>query len=117
MDRANMNATRRGFVVGSALGGVALALANSPWSRALAQSGGTVTLADIGVGDPAGDWSRYTSKTKWNVNLVAVGNAPSTIINVLLGGGGTKTYDALHIVGGVQQPLVELGLITPVDPS
>ena len=114
-----LDLTRRSLLKAGGMGGlgaIGLSLAGSPWSKALAASG-SVTLADIGVGDPAGDWSRYSNKTDWDVNLVAVGNAPATIINVLLGGGGTSTYDALHIVGGVQEPLAQLGLILPVDPS
>ena len=114
-----LDVTRRSLLKAGAFGGlgaIGLSLAGTPWSKALAASG-SVTLADIGVGDPAGDWSRYTNKTDWDVNLVAVGNAPATIINVLLGGGGTSTYDALHIVGGVQEPLAQLGLVLPVDPS
>ena len=114
-----LDLTRRSLLKAGGLGGlgaIGLSLAGTPWSKALAASG-SVTLADIGVGDPAGDWSRYTDKSGWDVNLVAVGNAPATIINVLLGGGGTSTYDALHIVGGVQEPLAQLGLVLPVDPS
>lgn len=106
--------TRRRFLGAGTLGAGAVALAASPWSKALAQSKGTLTLADIGVGDP-GTWKPFSDPTGWNVNLVAIGNAPSAIINVMLGGGGVKTYDAIHIVGGMQKPLVENGLIVPIE--
>ena len=98
-----------GLAAGGALGGRLPA--------ALAAAGGTVTLADIGVGDPDGDWSRFTKPTGWNVNLVAIGNAPSTVLNVLVAGGGAKIYDIANIVGGMQKPLVENDLIEPIDTS
>jgi spermidine/putrescine-binding protein len=98
-----------GLAAGGALGGRLPA--------ALAAAGGTVTLADIGVGDPDGDWSRFTKPTGWNVTLVAIGNAPSTVLNVLVAGGGAKIYDIANIVGGMQKPLVENDLIEPIDTS
>lgn len=90
-----------------------LALGATPWSRALAQTG-ALTLADVGVGDP-GSWEQFTSQSGYDVNLVAIGNAPSAIINVMLGGGGLNTFDGIHIVGGMQKPLADLGLIRPID--
>lgn len=111
------NLSRRQLLTASATAGIGFSLAASPWSKALAQRKGVVTLADIGVGDPAGDWSRYNAASSHDVNLVAIGSAPASIINVLLAGGGTKTYDAVHVVGGVQEPLAELDLIVPIDPS
>jgi spermidine/putrescine-binding protein len=81
-------------------------------------AGGTVNFADIGVGDPGGDWSGFTKASGgWNVNLVAIGNAPSAILNVLVAGGGTASYDVINIVGGMQKPLVDNDLIEPVDTS
>ena len=77
-------------------------------------AGGTLNFADIGVGDP-GDWSRFTKPTGWNVNLVAIGNAPSAILNVLVAGGGTASYDVINIVGGMQKPLVDNNLIDVLD--
>jgi putative spermidine/putrescine transport system substrate-binding protein len=76
---------------------------------------GTINFADIGVGDPGGDWSLFTKSSGWNVNLVAIGNAPSAILNVLVAGGGTASYDVINIVGGMQKPLVENNLIEPID--
>ena len=77
---------------------------------------GTVNFADIGVGDPGGDWSLFTKAASgWNVNLVAIGNAPSAILNVLVAGGGTASYDVINIVGGMQKPLVDNDLIEPLD--
>ena len=82
-----------------------------------ALAAGTVNFADIGVGDPGGDWSRYTKASGYNVNLVSIGNAPSAILNVLLAGGGTGTYDIINIVGGMQKPLVDNNLIEELDTS
>jgi spermidine/putrescine-binding protein len=76
---------------------------------------GTVNFADIGVGDPGGDWSRFTKASGYGVNLVSIGNAPSAILNVLVAGGGTGTYDIINIVGGMQKPLVDNGLIEELD--
>jgi spermidine/putrescine-binding protein len=78
---------------------------------------GKVNFADIGVGDPDGDWSRYTKSSGYGVNLVSIGNAPSAILNVLVAGGGTGTYDIINIVGGMQKPLVDNTLIEELDPS
>jgi putative spermidine/putrescine transport system substrate-binding protein len=77
-------------------------------------AGGTINFADIGVGDPGGDWSRFTSGG-WNVNLVSIGNAPSAVLNVLMTSGGQGTYDIINIVGGMQKPLVENDVIEPID--
>ncbi|GAC1445712.1 MAG: hypothetical protein NVSMB52_07870 [Chloroflexota bacterium] len=82
--------------------------------EAAARSQGTVNFADIGVGDP-GSWSPFTNQTGWKVNLVAIGNAPATILNVLIRGGGTHSYDIANIVGGMQEPLVKNNLIEPID--
>ena len=55
---------------------------------------------------------RATSKASGcNVNLVAIGNAPSAILNTLVAGGGTASYDVINIVGGMQKPLVDNDLI------
>jgi putative spermidine/putrescine transport system substrate-binding protein len=81
------------------------------------RAGGTINFADIGVGDPSGDWSRYTKSSGYNVNLVSIGNAPSAILNVLIAGGGTATYDTINIVGGMQKPLVDNNLIEELDTS
>ena len=78
-------------------------------------SSGTVNFADIGVGDPGGDWSLFTKASSWDVNLVAIGNAPSAILNVLVAGGGSASYDVINIVGGMQKPLVDNELIEPID--
>ena len=60
--------------------GAASAAAAGAWGAfpgAVRAEGGTVNFADIGVGDPGGDWSLFTKATNgWNVNLVAIGNAP-----------------------------------------
>jgi putative spermidine/putrescine transport system substrate-binding protein len=93
--------------------GAALAIAR--WMGLAQAAGGTLNLADIGVGDPGGDWSKFTGATGWKVNLVSIGNAPSAILNVLIAGGGVGTYDIINIVGGMQKPLVENDLIIPLD--
>ena len=65
--------TRRDFVrIGLASAGAASAWAAIPGTARAA--GGTVNFADIGVGDPGGDWSLFTKAANgWNVNLVAIG--------------------------------------------
>jgi putative spermidine/putrescine transport system substrate-binding protein len=114
--------TRRGFLraasgfaaAGLVRGGILSSLLQA---HGQAQRRGTLNLADIGVGDPGGDWSKFTGTTGWGVNLVAIGNAPSQILNVLIAGGGRQAYDVINIVGGMQKPLVENDLIVPVDPA
>ena len=108
---------RRTFLTAAALfggGGLATGLFGR---RARAQGGLTVTLADIGVGDPGGDWSRFTAESGDSVNLVAMGNAPSAVVNQLLAGGGRSTFDLINIVGGMQKPLAEADLISEIDTS
>ena len=46
---------------------------------------------------------------------MSIGNAPSAILNVLVAGGGTGTYDIINIVGGMQKPLVDNDLIEELD--
>jgi putative spermidine/putrescine transport system substrate-binding protein len=100
---------RRVLASAAALG--ALSFAGIPAARAQALK---VNFADIGVGDP-GDWSKYTAASGASVNLTAIGNAPSAVVNVLLTGGGKSTYDIINIVGGMQRPLVQNNLIDPID--
>jgi putative spermidine/putrescine transport system substrate-binding protein len=102
------------------LGGTALgaALAGRRWLAPPALAAGrTLTIADVGVGDPGGDWSRFEEPTGNQVNLVSIGNAPSAVINQLLAGGGLSTFDAINIVGGMQKPLVDNDLILELDPG
>ncbi len=106
---------RRAFLRGTAAIGGAGLMAPLLGGRALAAGGLTVTLADIGVGDPGGDWSKFAEATGNAVNLVAMGNAPSAVINQLLAGGGLKTFDIVNIVGGMQKPLAEADLIAEID--
>lgn len=102
---------RRTFISGA---GAALLSSGLP---TLAQAQALkLNFADIGVGDP-GDWSKYTAASGAGVNLVAIGNAPSAVVNVLLAGGGKSTYDVINIVGGMQKPLVENNLIDEIDTS
>jgi len=104
---------RRALMKAALYGGAGIALSGVS-SRAFAAE--KINFADIGVGDPGGDWSRFAKATGGDgVNLVSIGNAPSAILNVLIGGGGTKTYDLINIVGGMQKPLVENDLIEPID--
>jgi putative spermidine/putrescine transport system substrate-binding protein len=84
--------------------------------RALA-AGRTLTIADVGVGDPGSDWSPFEEPTGDQVNLVSIGNAPSAVINQLIAGGGLTTFDVINIVGGMQKPLVDNDLILELDPS
>ena len=80
-------------------------------------AGRTLTIADIGVGDPGGDWSRFEQPTGNQVNLVSIGNAPSAVVNQLLAGGGQATFDVINIVGGMQKPLVDNDLILQLETS
>lgn len=111
--------SRRDFLRYAAAGAAGAGLVRvGPWSVppvAAAAKKGTINLADVGVGDPGGDWSKFTNRTGWDVNLVAIGNAPSQILNMLIAGGGTQVYDIANIVGGMQKPLVENNLIVPID--
>lgn len=102
---------RRTFLASAAAGASALLI--RPQSALAADQ--TVQFADIGVGDPNGDWSAFTAATKNKVNVLSVGNGPSAVINQLLTGGGRDTYDIINIVGGMQKPLVENDLIMPID--
>jgi putative spermidine/putrescine transport system substrate-binding protein len=106
--------TRRDVMKLGAVSGLA-ATGMHLFARHAFAAGGTVNFADIGVGDPDGDWSRFTKASGWDVNLVALGNAPSTILNVLVAGGGTASYDVINIVGGMQKPLVDNNLIEVID--
>jgi putative spermidine/putrescine transport system substrate-binding protein len=80
-------------------------------------AGRTLTIADVGVGDPDGDWSPFEEPTGDQVNLVSIGNAPSAVVNQLIAGGGQTTFDVINIVGGMQKPLVDNDLILELDPS
>jgi putative spermidine/putrescine transport system substrate-binding protein len=109
--------SRRHLLAGTALGvGAAFAGAHGWIGPALA-AGRTLTIADVGVGDPGGDWSRFEKPTGDKVNLVSIGNAPSAVINQLLAGGGTSAFDVINIVGGMQKPLVDNKLILELDRS
>jgi len=104
---------RRDLLKGMALGLGAVALRPG---IALAE-GVTVTLADIGVGDPDGNWSSYTDATGNKVNVVSIGNGPSAVLNQLIAGGGRDTYDIINIVGGMIKPLVQNDLVVEIDTS
>jgi putative spermidine/putrescine transport system substrate-binding protein len=101
---------------GAVLGIAGLAGRNRLVPRALA-AGHTLTIADVGVGDPDGDWSPFEEPTGDQVNLVSIGNAPSAVVNQLIAGGGQTTFDVINIVGGMQKPLVDNDLILELDPS
>lgn len=111
----NSTIDRRDFLKATLFAGTTFMLSGTGLQKVWAASKGTVNFADIGVGDPGGDWSKFIKSTGWNVNLVAIGNAPSTILNILIAGGGLQTYDVINIVGGLQKPLVENDLIVPID--
>lgn len=112
----HLGVSRRAVLVGATAVGSSTLLSGL-MRTASAQDSLTVTIADIGVGDPRGDWSRFTEATGHNVNLVAIGNAPSAVVNQLLAGGGRETFDIIHIVGGMQRPLAEANLIEEIDTS
>ena len=50
--------TRRDLMILGAASGLSAAM--TPLLAATARAAGTINFADIGVGDPDGDWSRYT---------------------------------------------------------
>jgi len=64
--------TRRDLMVLGAASGLSAAM--TPLFATSARAGGTINFADIGVGDPSGDWSLYSKESGFNVNLVAIGN-------------------------------------------
>jgi putative spermidine/putrescine transport system substrate-binding protein len=111
---APRSSRRQVLRAGSALGIAGLLGAHRlvPPARA---AGRTLTMADVGVGDPGGDWSRFQQPTGNQVNVVSIGNAPSAVVNQLLAGGGLTTFDAINIVGGMQKPLVDNDLILELD--
>jgi len=109
------NIKRRKFLGTSAALGSALLSTGIP-SHVLAQNASSVTMADIGVGDP-GDWSNFTKSTGSEVNVVAIGNSPSAVVNQLVAGGGRTALDIINIVGGMQKPLAEADLIQEIDTS
>ncbi len=111
-----MNWDRRDFLKASTAGLAALTAGAGPWGRS-AHAAQVINFADVGVSDPEGNWSKFTKATGWDVNLVAIGNAPSQVLNMLIAGGGTGIYDLIGIVGGMQKPLVENDLIVPIDTS
>ena len=111
------NLSRRRLLKG--IGAVALGSAASPLlagcgsNDAGSATSGTLNLADLGVGDP-GSWSGFKTESGWGVNLVAIGNAPAQVVNVLQSGGIGK-YHVMDCVGGMQKPLVQNELIKPLD--
>jgi putative spermidine/putrescine transport system substrate-binding protein len=114
--RAPHSSRREVLRAGSALGIAGLLGAHRLVPPALA-AGRTLTIADVGVGDPGGDWSRFEKPTGNQVNLVSIGNAPSAVVNQLIAGGGETAFDVINIVGGMQKPLVDNDLIRELDPS
>jgi putative spermidine/putrescine transport system substrate-binding protein len=108
---------RRLLATGSAAAAAAMLGGRPGLIPAALAAGRTLTIADVGVGDPGGDWSRFEAPTGHEVNLVSIGNAPSAVINQLIAGGGQSTFDVINIVGGMQRPLVENDLILELDPS
>jgi hypothetical protein len=77
--RAPHSSRREVLRAGSALGIAGLLGAHRLVPPALA-AGRTLTIADVGVGDPGGDWSRFEKPTGNQVNLVSIGNAPSAVV-------------------------------------
>ncbi|MDH3476271.1 MAG: extracellular solute-binding protein [Rhodospirillales bacterium] len=109
--------SRRDLLAGAAAFGLGttLGLGGRLVSPALA-AGRTLTLADIGVGDP-GDWSKFEQPSGNKVNVVSMGNGPSAVVNQLVAGGGQSAFDIINIVGGMQKPLVDNDLILKLDAS
>jgi putative spermidine/putrescine transport system substrate-binding protein len=108
--------SRRGVMVaGTALGAAAMLGGRHGLVSSALAAGRTLTVADVGVGDPGGDWSKFEQPSGDEVNLISIGNAPSAVINQLLAGGGLTSFDVINIVGGMQKPLVENDLILELD--
>jgi len=61
------------------------------------------------------DWSRLEGLINADINVVAIGNSPSAVVNQLVAGGGRRAFDVINIVGGMQQPLVDADLILPIE--
>ncbi len=113
MNRNFARMNRRQFLGTGAALGAGLLTAGLPGTL-LAQNRLGVTMADIGVGDP-GDWSRLEGLINADINVVAIGNSPSAVVNQLVAGGGRRAFDVINIVGGMQQPLVDADLILPIE--
>jgi spermidine/putrescine-binding protein len=111
---APLSSRRQVLRGGSALG-LAGALGAHRLMRPALAAGRSLTIADVGVGDPGGDWSRFEQPTGNQINLVSIGNAPSAVVNQLLAGGGLTAFDVINIVGGMQKPLVDNDLILELD--
>jgi putative spermidine/putrescine transport system substrate-binding protein len=105
------------LTAGTALGAAAMFGSRHGIAPGASAAGRTLTIADVGVGDPGGDWSKFEQPSGNEVNLVSIGNAPSAVVNQLVAGGGQTTFDVINIVGGMQKPLVDSDLILELDPS
>lgn len=113
-DRYSFTVSRRNLLKMGAMGLSAAAVTPLVWTDAHAAM--TLTLADIGVGDP-GDWSHFKQATGDAVNVVSIGNGPSAVVSQLLTGGGRKNFDIVNVVGGMQKPLAQNDLILKLDPG
>ena len=113
--KSPLSLSRRQLLAGGTAFGMTAsgALSEGLLSQALA-AGRTLTLADIGVGDP-GDWTKFEQPSGDKVNVVSMGNGPSAVVNQLLAGGGLTSFDIINIVGGMQEPLVDNDLILKLD--
>jgi putative spermidine/putrescine transport system substrate-binding protein len=105
------------LAAGTALGAAAMFGSRHGIAPGASAAGRTLTIADVGVGDPGGDWSKFEQPSGNEVNLVSIGNAPSAVVNQLIAGGGQTTFNVINIVGGMQKPLVDNDLILELDPS
>src|SRR5262249_50101136 len=66
---ADVMTTRRSVLKLALAGSAATA---APLWAIPALAAGQINFADIGVGDPSGDWSRYTQASGYGVNLVSI---------------------------------------------
>ena len=97
-------------------GTAGLAAAGRPFGAGATTMPRTLQVAMSPMGNPGGDWSRFTEATGWSVAPVTISDEPNAIKQLLRAelkaGGG---LDLLHSTGGLAETLVTHELIDPID--
>src|SRR2546426_10387698 len=92
MTRVNRREMLRCAALGTAAGFLGLDVLASPTS-ALTAKKGTINFADIGVGDPGGDWTKFSAAAGWGGELVGGRETPpagnTTLVGERRGAGGS----------------------------